>query len=355
MKILKIFGVVVAVHAAVFMFVFAIPGCRTSSRPAPQEPAPETGSPAPSVSFPGAENAPVVGTETPPPDGVPSVSFNTQRYNPTRPGSSEAGLLKTGDVTGVTPASTYKVQANDSLWKVAKKHGIGVDDLAKANNLKPNAALKIGQKLIVPGKPSKAASATGPAGTRTYSVKSGDTLGTIARRQGTTMADIRTLNPGLKADSLRVGQELVLPAAGKSAAAAASAPASSPVIATEAQPAPAGSIEHIVQPGEGLAQIARRYGVPQKEIAVQNQIADPRNIQAGQKLIIPGVKTPGTETLPPVAPPVEQAPVSPVAPVEADPVSPAPEASPVAPAADAVTPPVVKVDETAAPVSPASP
>ncbi len=349
MKILKIFGCVVAVHAAVFMFVFAIPGCRTTSRPSTKEPAPETGTQASAaVSYPGApaEATPVVGTETPSPEGSPAVTFNAPRYNPTRPGSSAANLLQTNEVTGVTPATTYKVQPNDSLWKIAKKHGIGVEDLAKANSLRPNAALKVGQKLIVPGKASKGGVA-GPSGTRTYTIKAGDTLGSIARKQGTTVADIRSLNAGVANDNLKVGQELVLPAAGKSAAAAAASAPAAPVVQSAPQPAPAGSVEHIVQPGEGINMISKKYGVPAKEICFQNNITDPKNLQAGQKLIIPGVKTPGFE-VPSVAPVVEPSPVSPVAPVE----TPVQEANPVSAPADAPTPPVVKVDEAAAPVTP---
>ena len=32
MKLVKIFGVVMAVHAAVFMFIFAVPGCRSTGK-----------------------------------------------------------------------------------------------------------------------------------------------------------------------------------------------------------------------------------------------------------------------------------------------------------------------------------
>jgi LysM repeat protein len=362
MKILKIFGVVVAVHAAVFMFVFAIPGCRTTARQTPTPPAPETNAPAPTVSYPGAAPAGANATPSsqtgdvsaPASDTVPAVSFNSPRYNPTRPGTPAAALLESSEVGGVTPASTYKVASNDSLWKIAKKFGIGVEDLAKANNLRPNSPLKVGQKLIVPGKKA----GNGPAGTRTYTVRAGDSLGTIARKNGTTMSDIRSLNPGIKGDTVRPGQELVLPASGKSAAAAASAPVA-PAAPSMNGPAPAGSVEHIVKSGESLAQIAKKYGVPQKEIAKENNLADPKNLRAGQKLIIPGMKTPSASPAIPAVTvaPSEPAPVAPVvtAPSNDAPVAPAtsPEVNPVtAPASDTPPPPVVKVDESA-PVTPA--
>jgi len=376
MKILKIFGVVVAVHAAVFMFVFAIPGCRTTSRSSSPPPAATAADTPPTVTFPGASNSSPVaaspadgtalnGADLNPgtTDGAPVVSFNgggSQHFNPTRPGSSAADVLQSGDVTGVTPASTYKVVSNDSLWKIAKKHGIGVEDLAKANSLRPNSPLKVGQKLIIPGKPSAASNgaAGDTGGTRTYTVKGGESLGTIARKQGTTVATIRTLNPQVKNDVVRAGQELALPASAhgtSSSAAAAAAETAGPVAVTAPVNAPAGSIEYTVKPGEGLGQIAKKYGVPSREIAVANNIADPKSLRAGQKLIIPGVKTPASA--PAITPPAVQTPVvpAPFTPSES-PVAPAPavESSPVAaPASDMPAPPVVKVDDST-PVAPAN-
>jgi LysM repeat protein len=379
MKILKIFGVVVAVHAAVFMFVFAIPGCRTTARSTPPPPTADNSAAPAAVSYPGSINpSPVAGASgdasssvngdnlnADTAGGSPTVSFNagsasgSQHFNPTRPGTPVADVLQSADVTGVTPATTYKVVSNDSLWKVAKKHGIGVDDLAKANNLRPSSPLKVGQKLIIPGKPSAAGSANGASGatsgTRTYTVKAGDSIGTIARKQGTTIAAIRSLNPQLKSDTLRAGQDLTIPASTASAPAAAPTTSSTPVAATTPVTAPAGSVEHIVKPGEGLSQIAKKYGVPMREIAALNNIANPTSLRAGQKIIIPGVKTP-----PPPAslftPPAEQQ--SPVAPATSgeNPVAPSPtiESSPVATpsASDVPPPPVVKVEESA-PVAPA--
>lgn len=356
MKILKVFGVVVAVHAAVFMFVFAIPGCRTTSRPEPAAPAAGTDEGTPTVSYPGSSSASGDATasqgSTENMSGeAPVVAYNsagTQHYNPTRPGTPVAKALQSDEISGVRPATTYKVVSNDSLWKIAKKFGIGSDDLAKANKLSPNASLKVGQKLIIPGKLTKT-TASGVAGARTYTVKSGDSLGIIARKQGASLADIRSLNPDIKNDIVRVGQELILPAAASGASHSASPAAVAPVAASAPVNAPSGSIEHIVNPGEGLGQIAKKYGVPQREIAVLNNIADPSSIRAGQKLVIPGVKTPSTA--PAITLPAEPAPVAPVTPSES-PVAPAPsEVSPVAPT-DAPAPPVVKVEE-AAPVSPA--
>jgi len=361
MKILKVFGVVVAIHAVVGLFVVVIPGCRTASRPVSVAPAPEAGASVPSVSYPGGNTG--AGVVTPSLNGAdinpgtssatPVVAFNgdssAQHYNPTRPGTPVAGALQGGDVSGVTPASTYKVVSNDSLWKIAKKHGIGIDNLAKANNLRPNSPLKVGQKLIIPGKPSAPAASGATSGRNTYTVKAGESLGTIAHKNGATVTELRSLNPQLKNDVVRVGRELTVPGSAAKASSAAAAPAA-PVTASGTTSAPVGSIEHIVKPGEGLGQISKKYGVPQREIATLNNIANPTSLRAGQKLIIPGVKTPGTVApIPSVQIPVEQSPVAPSAPVD----TPASEVIPVTTplASDVPPPPVVKVEETA-PVAP---
>jgi len=55
----------------------------------------------------------------------------------------------------------------------------------------------------------------------TYTVQPGDTLWLIARRYGTTVAELQRLNPGINPSRLQVGQRLTIPAAGQ-----ASAPAS---------------------------------------------------------------------------------------------------------------------------------
>ncbi len=44
---------------------------------------------------------------------------------------------------------TYIVKSGDSLWKIAQKYDVNVNDLIKANNLSSNV-LSIGQTIIIP-------------------------------------------------------------------------------------------------------------------------------------------------------------------------------------------------------------
>jgi predicted Zn-dependent protease len=47
-----------------------------------------------------------------------------------------------------------------------------------------------------------------PSRPRTYIVQSGDTLGEIAAKQGTTVARLEQLNPGIDPTALRVGEKI---------------------------------------------------------------------------------------------------------------------------------------------------
>jgi LysM repeat protein len=65
---------------------------------------------------------------------------------------------------------------------------------------------------VTPRAEPKAAPRTTPAAARTYTVKSGDTLTTIARRHSVTVAALEAANPGVNERRLPVGKTLTIPA-----------------------------------------------------------------------------------------------------------------------------------------------
>lgn len=372
MKILKIFGLVVGVHAAAFLAVFAVPGCRSTRRHSPPPPASVQAGNLPPAPAMGQAETPV--SAAPAPSGqrfdtalnpgatAPSVAYSppsqlgvapTVRFNPTRPGGRPATAAPTAPAPDASQGTAYTVGSGDTLWKIAKVNNLSVKELAAANSLRADAPLRPGQKLVIPAKatpmstPATAASAPAPTDTLVYTVRAGDTLAVIARRAGTTVAALRTLN-SLKNDIVRVGQDLRVPAGPRTAATLAAAPDVAPgASATRTS----GGARHLVKPGENLGMIARRYGVSRRDLAVANNIVNPQNLRAGQELVIPGVAASAATPEPAAVVPPVQTPASEVSPIEASPVGPASdnpifpttEASPIGPAAE---PPVIQVEES---------
>ena len=307
MKIMKVLGVVVGIHVFALILIFANPGCSSTSKPTP---APvdtvAANAPAPSVAVTGLSPSVSVPMSGSPISAAPiafnpdapalaaSSSSNGVRFTPTRPGTAAASTLVAEPVADVVPATTYAVKSGDSLWTIAKKNNLTVADLAAANNLKTNASLHQGQKLLIPAKH-------------------------------------------------------VTPAATATTAASSTAkPTTATTAATDATAAKAGadSVKHVVKSGETLSIIAKKYGVKQGDIAVANNITDPQKIRAGMELVIPGWKTPAGK---PAATATKAAtPAKPAVP-EIKPLFNAPAVTPGAgtdakPAAGEV--PVIKVDET---------
>ena len=130
-----------------------------------------------------------------------------------------------------------------------------------------------------------------------YRVKSGDYLGKIAANHGTTVAKIKKWN-NLTTNDIRVGQRLIIYRGGK-APASTSSTSSTKTSSTQAKPAaqtkptqtfPAGTAytEYVVQSGESLYLIAKKFpGVSAQNIMDFNGIGS--NIKPGMKLKIPKI------------------------------------------------------------------
>jgi LysM repeat protein len=286
MKILKIFGLVVGIHVFALIVIFASPGCSSTRKPPPapidtvpkSEPPPAVTVPnTPVISATGVYTSPVTPAPvTPAPIAPAPVAFDpnaaatsssaaatgpaTVRFTPTRPGTPAAGTLVAEPVADVTPATTYVVKAGDSLWSIAKKHKLTVADLTNANGLAANANLQPGQKLVIPGKSTPASATKGAPAAKSaaaprpggevvkHVVKTGETLGTIARNYGVRQADIAATNSISDPARIQAGMELIIPgwqpASGKAAkgagkgAAKAVDPKAEPKVEAPAAPPP---------------------------------------------------------------------------------------------------------------------
>ena len=264
-------------------------------------------------------------------------------------------------------AGAYTVQAGDTPVSIAKKHGISVEELLKANkSVKPNK-IRVGETLNIPGaagekdtkkhpegqakaghkteqptakerasetkeRESKT-QATAKAGSHT--VKKGETLGEIASKFGVSVNDLLKANKGLDARKIKVGQELNLPGSAKAEKTAE--PAKTPAKAEKAAPAKEkeSTKTYTAHRRDTPASVARKHHISLKELARLNPDMG-HKLHSGQKLTVPAGKTrSAAEESAPEAEPetAPQAPTRPAAtpPAAAAPVT-VPEAAPEKPA-----------------------
>lgn len=92
---------------------------------------------------------------------------------------------------------TYIVVKGDSLWKIAREYNIPVNELIEINNLS-DLTLQINQQLLVPKK---------DIDENIYIVEKGDTLWSIAKKNNITVQELKELN-NLNSNLLSIGQTL---------------------------------------------------------------------------------------------------------------------------------------------------
>lgn len=98
--------------------------------------------------------------------------------------------------------ATYTVMPGDTLWSIAMKHGISVNELLKANPSITNSGLIFkGQTITIPS-----------TGTSSYKVIPGDTLWSIAVKNGISLNDLIKANPKIQNSSfISPGQIINIP------------------------------------------------------------------------------------------------------------------------------------------------
>jgi LysM repeat protein len=185
---------------------------------------------------------------------------------------------------GVGTGGTHVVGPGENLFRIGLLYGLTVDQMMAANNLSDPNAIYAGQTLVVPGvtsgSPSSASAASAPSSepeptppAGTYVVAPGETLFRIAQRYQVSVKALTDANQLANPGHIYAGQVLTIPGA-----AASSAPGYTPAQAART---------HVVQPGETLSSIARRYGVSVWTLTQVNNLSNPSLLYAGQTLNIP--------------------------------------------------------------------
>ena len=122
----------------------------------------------------------------------------------------------TGGGSGTATGGWYRVRQGDTLEKIARRNGTTISRLCQLNGISQNKVLHPGDRLKVSGSAAKQQASAGSTAKAasdsapTYTVRSGDTLYSIARRNGTTVKRLCQLNGISEKSKLRVGQKLKL-------------------------------------------------------------------------------------------------------------------------------------------------
>lgn len=204
------------------------------------------------------------------PSDVARLNQNIEKY-------AEAVVKAVAEYIGVpyTPPdsstspnpSTYIVQSGDTLWSIAKKYGISVEELKAANSL-TNNLLQLGQSLVIPGTQIPPVVEE----ENIYVVQSGDTLYAIAQKFGTTVTQLIDWNQ-LATTVITPGMKLIV----------------SDTVTTPSD------MIYTVKKGDSLYSIAMQFGVSVDDLIQANQLTS-TVLQIGDQLKIPKKDTSGSST-----------------------------------------------------------
>ncbi len=184
-----------------------------------------------SISFPEPSSDPLAGLDEPttPPDTIASVRTSGKKTSIASTGKSGKSAKKTSSTRkrgGKPGLYIYTVRKGDTLDLISRQSGTSVAAIKRATGLKSDL-IRPGQKIKVPyklkepkitGSGKKASSSTKQSAkptvrynkTRSYTVKKGDSLKSIAKKFGSSEKAIRNAT-GLKGSKVRPGQTVKIP------------------------------------------------------------------------------------------------------------------------------------------------
>ena len=186
--------------------------------------------------------------------------------------------------SAATPES-YVVRSGDSLGAIANQFDIPLSRLAALNGLTTQSNVRVGQRLKLQGEvaannasdrrdsagaerneeakqTSTSRSKASSKNTERYTVKSGESLTSIAGRLGMSVQELASLNNLNARSGLRVGQTIQIPKL---------------------------TVQYRVKSGDSLIRLASRYGIEAEDLAEMNRIKPNANLRVGEVLQVPNL------------------------------------------------------------------
>ena len=190
------------------------------------------------------------------------------------------------NASATTSGNTYTVVSGDSVWSIANKHGISMDQFRSLNNIK-NDFVYPGQKVVVSGGSSTNTSSTTTVSTAstasqssggTYTVAAGDSVWSIANKHGISMDQFRSLN-NIKNDYVYPGQKVVV-----SGSSTRTSTTTSTTVSSQTSSSAAGNT-YTVASGDSVWSVANKHGISMDQFRSLNNIKNDF-IYPGQKVVV---------------------------------------------------------------------
>jgi LysM repeat protein len=137
----------------------------------------------------------------------PNGTLPSTRISSSAPSSN--GSTASGSAAG---GSSYTVRDGDVLSRIAERHGVRLSALLAANDLESDDLIIVGDELVIPSGSGSSSVDSGSS----YTVRDGDVLARIARRHGVSLSALLRANDLAPDDLIKEGDRLVIPAGSSS-------------------------------------------------------------------------------------------------------------------------------------------
>ena len=211
---------------------------------------------------------------------------------------------KSTETSTTTSTGSYTVVSGDGLYAIARKTGTSIQDLLSLNGLTLNSTIYPGQVLKLSSTSETSASEEASISTEeisseetstsseqatstgSYTVVSGDGLYAIARKTGTSIQDLLSLN-GLNLNSvIHPGQVLQLSNAYESSSTEETVTTTEETASSEETTTSGNAQMYYVHQGDTLYRIARNNGISLSTLLEWNNLSVDSPIHPGQGLIV---------------------------------------------------------------------
>ena len=185
----------------------------------------------------------------------------------------------------------HRIKKGDTPGALARRYGVRTDELLRINKIRNARSLRIGQNLLIPINPdagkmtladmrealrdSDTSSQERVANRSYHTVKSGDSLWSIARRYKVSEQQLRNWNGLGGKSTLKTGQKLAV--AGKG---------NSKTIAKASTTAQTKKIVYKVLPGDNFWSISQKFNIDTQQILDWNRLSKNSVLRPGQRLTL---------------------------------------------------------------------